>query len=447
MKKKLLAAILACGMVMTAVAGCGNTSSTPAAAPSESAPAETKAAESAAPAESTADTGSAAASTGTEIVYWSMWSSTENQAKVLQEAADAYEAETGIHVQIEWKGRDVKNIITTALEAGEKIDLYDDDYQRVVTNNGQFLEDLTDMAAAADFEKHVMPVLLNTAKEWGEGKLLVVPYQPYTTGVWYNKAILDEAGVTAAPTTWAEFKDVCQKVKDAGYAPLAMNSDEAKLVYGYQLARYVGQDKVVDIVENSKWDAPEVLKAATDIKELFDLEYFSENSPGEGKTSQEDIGLGTTAMMLGASWVPNEIDQTTGEKLDWGFFPWPEVEGGVDGVEAAMVGSQGFGINAKSEHKQEAFDFALKVATGEFDQKMAEAASSIPADVENTDWPAVISGAAPYFSKMTKSYMWSVGMERNQDYAAVIQDNIIKLYTGSLDAQGFVDAMVADTTK
>lgn len=443
MKKKLLALVLSSVMLATALAGCGGSSAEPAA---EAPAAESEAApEAAEPAEETTQA-EAPAGEGREIIYWSMWNSTENQAKVLQEAADAYEAETGIHVTIEWKGRDVKNIITTALEAGEKIDLYDDDYQRVVQNNGQFLEDLTDMVAAADLEKHILPVILNTAKEWGEGKLLVVPYQPYTTGVWYNKDILDGAGVTEAPVTWDEFKDVCQKIKDAGYAPLAMNSDEAKLVFGYQLARYIGQEKVVEVVEQSKWKAtPEVLKAAEDIKSLFDAGYFSDNSPGEGKTSQEDIGLGLTAMMLGASWVPNEIDQTIGEPLNWGFFPWPTVEGGVDGVEAAMVGAQGFGINAKSENKQAAFDFAVKVATGEYDQKMAEISNSIPADVDNTEWPAVISGAQPYFSKMTKSYMWAIGMERNQDYAAVIQDNMIKLYTGGFNAEGFVDAMAKDT--
>ena len=442
MKKKIVSLLLTAVMATSLLAGCGSSSK-----PAESTPAETPApAESSAPAAADEVSEEAKASDGTEIIYWSMWNSTENQAKVLQEAADAYEAETGVHVTIEWKGRDVKNIITTALEAGEKIDLYDDDYQRVITNNGQFLEDLTDMAAAADLEKHVLPVILNTAKGWADGKLLAVPYQPYTTGVWYNKDILDEAGVTEAPATWAEFTDVLQKVKDAGYAPLAMNSDEAKLVYGYQLARYIGQDKVVEVVEDSKWKAtPEVLKAAEDISGLFEAGYFSENSPGEGKTSQEDIGLGTTAMMLGASWVPNEIDQTIGEAMNWGFFPWPSVEGGVDGTEAAMVGAQGFGINAKSEHKQEAFDFAVKVATGEYDQKMAEISSSIPADVDNTEWPAVISGAQPYFSKMTKSYMWAVGMERNEDYSAVLQDNLIKLYTGDLDAQGFVDAMATDT--
>lgn len=51
----------------------------------------------------------------------------------------------------------------------------------------------------------------------------------------------------------------------------------------------------------------------------------------------------------------------------------PTVEGGVDGAEASMVGSQGFGIVDKSENKQEAFDFILTVVTGDYDSKMAEA--------------------------------------------------------------------------
>ena len=38
---------------------------------------------------------------------WSMWSAGEVQANAIQAAADAFEAETGAHVNIEWKGRDV----------------------------------------------------------------------------------------------------------------------------------------------------------------------------------------------------------------------------------------------------------------------------------------------------------------------------------------------------
>ena len=46
---------------------------------------------------------------------WSMWSAGEVQANAIQAAADAFEAETGAHVNIEWKGRDVNTLISAAL--------------------------------------------------------------------------------------------------------------------------------------------------------------------------------------------------------------------------------------------------------------------------------------------------------------------------------------------
>ena len=53
---------------------------------------------------STESTGNAK-STRKTLTYWSMWNSTEGQAKVIQEATDAYEEATGIKINIEWKGQ------------------------------------------------------------------------------------------------------------------------------------------------------------------------------------------------------------------------------------------------------------------------------------------------------------------------------------------------------
>ena len=65
------------------------------------------------------------------IVYWSMWEEDEPQADVIREAAEAYEEATGISVEIQWKGRGIRSLIEPALDAGEQIDLFDDDYQRM----------------------------------------------------------------------------------------------------------------------------------------------------------------------------------------------------------------------------------------------------------------------------------------------------------------------------
>ena len=382
--------------------------------------------------------------TGITLTYWSMWNSTENQAKVIQAAADEYYAETGIKVNIEWKGRDMKTLIGVAMDAGENIDIFEDDYMRMIQNNQKYLLNLSEQPFYAEYSSHVMPIILQTAlsEGWGNGSLWCFPYQPYTTGVWYNKALFEKAGITSVPQTWDEFLAVCQKLRDSGVNPLTCNSDTVTLLYGYQLARYIGQDAVTDCLNNVKWaEIPEAKKAAEDLYGLFKAGYFSPYAPANYPDGQNEIGFDESCMILNASWIPNEINQGTGASIDWGFFPWPSVPGGVDGAEAAMVGAQSIGISAKTKYPQEAINFALKLVTGKYDLQMAQQTITIPADVNNTDWPAAISGARPYFDKMTKKYNWAVGLEVNPSYTAILNENLVKLFKMEIDPDQFITAL------
>ena len=130
MKKKLISLLVTTAMAVTLFAGCGAKEETPAQDPApaeeeapaqEEAPAEAETpAEEETPAEDTAAADEGAANyDGVTLTMWSMWANTEPQGKVLQEAADAFSAQTGATINIEWKGRDVKTIIATALEANE----------------------------------------------------------------------------------------------------------------------------------------------------------------------------------------------------------------------------------------------------------------------------------------------------------------------------------------
>ena len=121
------------------------------------------------------------------IVYWSMWEEDEPQADVIKEAAQAYEEATGISVEIQWKGRGIQSLIGPALDAGEQIDLFDDDYQRMAQEHKEYLAELEEMADTVDYENHIMPVLLEQVEGWGNGELLAMPYQPYIAGVWFDR--------------------------------------------------------------------------------------------------------------------------------------------------------------------------------------------------------------------------------------------------------------------
>lgn len=108
-----------------------------------------------------------------------------------------------------------------------------------------------------------------------------------------------------------------------------------------------------------------------------------------------------------------------------------------------MVGAQSIGIVAESDMTQEAYDFAKMIATGDYDLQMAESVSSIPADTANTEWPAAIAEAEPYFKEMTKAYDWAVGLETNADIKDILNDNIIKLCTSEITPDEFISNMAA----
>lgn len=383
--------------------------------------------------------------TAGELVYWSMWNNTEPQAKVIQEAIDAYTTETGVKVKVEWKGRDIGTVLQAALEAGENIDFFDWDYQKISLEYADKVLSLEDMGKAINYDDFAIKALPTSVRKWA-GELITIPYQPYTSGVFYNKEMFKKAGIDKEPATWPEFLEVCKKIKDSGVAPIAQDDAYADYVFGYHLARYIGQAEVENISKNGDWAENEyVLKAAQDIIDLIDKGYFSEYAPGAFPEGENEIGYGEAAMIVNASWVPSEITNNTQCDIDWGMFNYPAVEGGKDATTIANVGAQGFAINKNSKNAQAAFDLIMKITTGEFDSKMALECGGIPADTRNEEWPENLVDVREEFLALTDVYDWNGGLNANPDITETVKTNCLKLFEGQLSAQEFVDTMESAT--
>lgn len=388
---------------------------------------------------------SSAMAEGKTITYWSMWESTEPQGQALQEAIDAYQADTGNTVDVQFKGRTgIREGLQPALDAGTNIDLFDEDIDRVNQTWGSYLLDLEDFVAESGYEDTAIAGLISACREAGGGTLKSIPYQPNLFNFFYNKAIFEEAGVEAVPTTWDEFLDVCAKVKEAGYIPLTCDDAYITCMFGYHLGRMIGEDGVKDVVTNGNWaEEPAVLEMAQAYEELASNGYFSENIEGNVWPAGQntELALGFAAMYLNGSWLPNEVKDMAGEDFQWGCFGYPAIEGGVTGTEAANYGAQVFAINNKSENAAEAFELIQYFTKGEYDQKLSEMSIGIPADTTNTEWPAMLSDVKPVMDSLTTRWTWAVSAEANADITPVLKENFLKLCGGSITAQEFVDAM------
>ncbi len=422
MKKKILSVLLCTAMVASMAVGCGGKKS---------------------------DSGS---SSSDKLVYWSMWEATEPQGQAIQEAIDAYTKETGVEVDVQFKGRTgIREGLESALKSGTNIDMFDEDIDRVNGTWGSYLMDLEQLAKDNDYEKTANAGLIQACRDVAGGTLKSIPYQPNVFAFFYNQNLFDQAGIKETPKTWDEFLDVCQKLKDAGITPMTMDDAYATCVIGYHLGRYVGEEGVKKIVTEGLWDDPAVLQMAKDIEELASKGYFSENVGKNVWPNGQNVELagGQVAMYLNGSWLPNEVKATAGPDFKWGCFAYPElgecetnIEGAkATGTESNNFGAQVFAINKDSQKSKEAFDLITYITKGEYDQKLADESIGIPADTTNTEWPELVKCAKPVIETSTNRFSWAVGVESNADMTPSIKENFIKLMAGTLDAEGFVSAM------
>lgn len=439
MKKKILSIVLCVAMTATLFAGCGGNKDD---AGKTDVPGT----------EAGADAGADKSGSDETLVYWSMWEATEPQGQAIQAAVDAYTAETGVKVDLQFKGRTgIREGLQPALDAGTKIDMFDEDIDRVNGAWGKYLMDLETLAKENDYEATANAGLMSACREAGGGTLKTIPYQPNVFAFFYNVDLFEQAGITAAPTTWDELLTACEKLKAAGITPMTMDDAYATCVIGYHLARYIGEDGVRKVVTEGLWDDPAVLQMAKDIEELASKGYYSEYVGTNVWPNGQNVELagGQVAMYLNGSWLPNEVKATAGPDFKWGCFAYPalnacetNIEGAAPtGVESNNFGAQVLAINKDSKMAEEAFALIEKITKGEYDKKLADDSNGIPADTTNTEWPALVSCTKPVIDSSTARFTWAVGVETNADMTPVIKENFIKLMAGTIDAEGFVQAM------
>ena len=231
---------------------------------------------------------------------------------------------------------------------------------------------------------------------------------------------------------------------DKGYQPLALDSAYADFTFGYHLDRVIGEKAISDLAVNGGWSKNEgVVKAAQQIIDFVKAGYLADGAPDEYPSSQNKIGLtGKVAMVVCANYVAAEVNNNSGTEINWGMFNYPAVEGGAD-PSNAYAGANSLAITKYSENAQAAFDFLMFLTSGEFDQKMADAASQIPADPRNTA-PAIMNGTIEALQATDSPLTWNMGLNENADLKANFKDIIIGLFEGKYaTGEDFAAAMDA----
>lgn len=291
-----------------------------------------------------------------------------------------------------------------------------------------------------------------------DGVKYAVPFYGYWEGMFVNKAVCEAAGVEipGAETTWDEFMEVCGKIKEAGYTPIAVSlAGEPHYWFEFGIynhttpATHAAVPEAVDDAVGQAWAA-----GINDIKDLFEKGYLSENT--NTATADEVFQSfieGKSAFYVDGSWKMGGIAEAT-DDID--NFTVTYVPGANDRKSTDIIGglSSGWYITTKAWEDEEKRDAAVSL----IEAFINDETTSLFAGTATT---ALKNGVTIDESALNSLQKDSLGMTGGatgitgaaqdlvtQDQRAPIFDHMTDIVTGAISAeeavQGVIDVIAED---
>jgi multiple sugar transport system substrate-binding protein len=278
------------------------------------------------------------------------------------------------------------------------IDLYDVDEPRLASFAARgFLEPLDDLAA--DAKKAIAPAALNITSY--KGKQYALPRWTSAQLLYYNKALLTKAHVTApsstpgSTVTWEQVAADGRKAQAAG-ARYGLIFDQVDRYYQLQPlpeslgggSGLKGSDLLTPDVTNAGW-----IQAMTWYRTLFASGVAPRGIAPEQTPSL--FATGNTAFFAGGPWNAAAFDKNG--SVDYGVAPFPRF---ASGKAATSTDSWSTGISPFSEHKDAAKKF-LSYMTISTAGATATTSNNIPVQKQAfTQYLRALSAKGPRYAQI-----------------------------------------------
>lgn len=276
------------------------------------------------------------------------------------------------------------------------------------------LQDVSSRIAADEREK-IFPGAMNTVVY--QGKTLGMPWILDTKYLYYNKAMLDKAGIKTPPASWQQVMDDAKVLKDKGIVkyPLVWSWSQAEALvcdYTTLVSGFGGS-----FYQNGKLDfsTPASLKAVTLMKTSLDQRL---SNPASREYLEEDVrkafSNGDAAFALNWTYMYNMANDPKQSKVagDVGIVPAP---GDTPDKPGAVNGSMGLGIAKASQHPEEAWQYIHYLTSQPVQDKYAKL--SLPVWKASYQDPAVAKGQESLIAAADKSLNVMLSRPETADYS------------------------------
>ena len=320
--KKLIGGALAGTMLLSLLAGCGG----------DPAPAESTAPEAAETIKV------AAVSTAVTDNYPEMWA----------EVAAAFEAETGIKVELT-EDKNLEDVIGPSMQGGEYPDVVYLPVGRPAALTEQFIKDelitdLSDVLAmtvpgeSVRVSDKIAGGFTSTSmtNPYSDGKTYLAPMFYDPCGLFYNAGLLKEKG-WEVPTTWDEMWELGDKAAAEGISLFTYPTTGYFDAFLYALMYSVGGPDFFEAAthyEEGIWDTPEAQTCFDIIAKL--ATYTNPMTPAQAndqdfRHNQQLVLDNKAIFMPNGTWITGEMaDAPRADGFEWGMTALPAVEEGGD---------------------------------------------------------------------------------------------------------------------
>lgn len=233
----------------------------------------------------------------------------------------------------------------------------------------------------------------------GSGSLYAMGLNYSLTGIFYNKELAAQIGMTEPPATLAEFEELLAKAKDAGLLPI-MQWGSAKSGMGLAFPLQALMASVGPVEPINDWifqkpgatiDTPSNLIAAQHLEQWIENGYFPPDINAiEYTDANARFGKGEGVFIFNGDWQNAGYDADMPGNV--GFFLMPPDEAGDP--PAAMSAPLTFGIAANAKNADCAAFFLNWVATNEEARQInVTIGGSNPGGPSGLSLPAVPEGS------------------------------------------------------
>ena len=339
------------------------------------------------------------------LTYWAsnQGTSLANDEEVLKPQLDAFTAQTGIEVDVEvvpWS--DLLNRILAATASGEGPDVLNigNTWSASLQATGALtpFDDAT-MAEIGGADRFLAGSLAATGAEGHPPT--AVPLYSLAYGLYYNKAMFAEAGITEPPGTWADLIAAGRKLTTPEHWGVSIEGGSvSENIHNVFVFSEQQGGSFFDDAGEPTFDTPKNVAAVKQYVDLIQSDKITNPSNAEyanGTEALADFANGKSAMVMWQA-AAGSLDELGMDAADIGVAPIPAPAGGED--VASIVAGINLAVFDNTEHKPQALDFVEFMTSTPNQIALNKTYGSLPAVQEAYSDPAFQTEAVETFKSI-----------------------------------------------